>query len=67
MIVAFFDARIDASYFDLRSDRRFLGMFSINFDPAAEARELTVSRPKKLMHTKPDGGARRIEFVALCR
>src|SRR3954454_20143546 len=43
-------------------------MFAINFDPAAEARELAVSRTKKLMHTKPDRGVRRIEFVAfLCR
>ena len=65
MIVAFFDARIDAPHVDLRSDRGILRMFAIDFDPAAEARELAVSRAKELMHTKPDRRARRIELVAL--
>ena len=65
MIVAFFDARIDAPHVDLRSDRRILRMFAIDLDPAAEARELAESRAKELMHTKPDRGARRIELVAL--
>ena len=65
MIVAFFDARIDAPHVDLRSDRGILRMFPIDFDPAAEARELAESRAEELMHTKPDRGARRIELVAL--
>jgi hypothetical protein len=42
-------------------------MFPIDFDPAAEARELALSRAEELMHTKPDRGARRIELVALGR
>ena len=67
MIVAFFDARIDASYFDLRSDRRFLGMFSINFDPTAETRELALCRPKELAHTETNRRAGRIDLIALDR
>ena len=65
MIVAFLDARIDAPHVDLRSYRRIFRMFAIDFDPAAEARELAASRPKELMHTKPDRRARWIELVAL--
>ena len=42
-----------------------LRMFAIDFDPAAEARELAESRAEELMHTKPNRRARRIEFVAL--
>jgi len=67
MIVAFFDARIDAPHVDLRSNRGILWMFAVDFDPAAEARELALSRAEELMHTKPDRGARRIELVALLR
>ena len=67
MIIAFFDARIDAPYVDLRGDRGILWMFPIDFDPAAEARELAESRTKELMHTKPDRRARRIELVGLGR
>ena len=52
MIVAFFDARIDAPHVDLRSYRRILRMFPIDFDPAAEVRELAASRAEELMHTK---------------
>lgn len=67
MIVAFFDARIDALHIDLRSDRGILRMFAIDFDPAAEVRELAASRAEELMNTKPDAGARRIEFVVFLR
>ena len=56
VVVAFFDARIDAPHVDLRSDRRILGMFPIDFDPAVEVRELAASRAEKLMHSKADGG-----------
>ena len=67
MIVPFFYLRIDAPHIDLSSDRGILWMLPIDFDPAAEARELAVSGAKELMHTKPDRGARRIELVALLR
>ncbi len=65
MIVAFFDARIDAPYIDLRSGRGVLRMFAIDFDSAAKVRKLTVSRAEELMHIKPNAGARWIELVAL--
>ena len=65
MIVALFDSRVDAPHLDLRSYRRILRMFAINFDGAAEVGELAASRAKELMHTKSDRGARRIELVAL--
>src|SRR5262245_49987404 len=65
MIVALFDLRVDAAHVDLRSDRRPLRMFPIDLDPAVEARELSASRTKELMHTEPNGGAGRIEPIAL--
>ena len=65
MIVAFFDVRIDTPHFDLRSDRRILRMFAIDFNPAAEVRELAASRAEELMNTETDRRARRIELVAL--
>src|SRR6516164_10944741 len=65
MIVALFDLRIDAPHADLRSYRRLLRMFSLDFDPAVEARELAASRAKELMHTEPNGGAGWIEPIAL--
>ena len=67
MIVAFFDARIDAPHVDLRSDRGVLRMFAIDCDCAAEVRELPSSRAEELMHTEPDDRAGRIELVALPR
>ena len=54
MIVAFFDARIDAPHVDVRGYRGILRMFAIDLDLAAEARELAASRAEELMHTKPD-------------
>ena len=67
MIVALFDLRIDAPHVDLRSYRGILRMFPIDFDPAAEVRELAASRAKELMHTESDGRARRTELVGLSR
>ena len=67
MIVALFNLRIDAPHVDLRRDRGILRMFPIDFDPAAEARELAVSRAEELMHTETNRRTRRIELVALLR
>jgi len=68
MVVAFFDARIDAAHLDLRRDPRILRMFAIDFDLAAEIRELAVSRTEELMHTETNARARGLELIALlCR
>ena len=65
MIVAFFDLGVDASNVNLRSDRGTFRTFPVDFDPAAEARKFAAGRAKELMHTESDGGARRIELVAV--
>ena len=55
MIVTFFDARIDAAHVDLRRDRGILRMLPIDLDRAAELREFSVSRAKKLVDVKTNG------------
>ena len=67
MIVALFYAGIDAPHIHLCSDRGILRMFPINFDPAAEIRELAASRAKELMNTETNRRSRRVERVALLR
>ena len=65
VIIALFDLRIDATHLDLRSDGGILRMFAIDFDLAAEIRELAVSRSEELMHTKADRRTRRAKLVIL--
>jgi len=42
-------------------------MLAVDVDLAIEFRELAVCGPQKLMHTKTDGRARRIEPVRFVR
>src|ERR1700740_1451480 len=64
MVVAFFNLCIDAPPIDLRSDRGILRMFTINFDPPAETRELAVSCAEELMHTEANRRTRWLDLVA---
>jgi hypothetical protein len=63
MIVTLFNPRIDAADVDLRRDRRVLRMFPINFNLAAEVRELAAGRTEELVHAEADSGSGRIELV----
>ena len=65
MVVTLLDLRIDAPDIDLRSDRRILRVFAINFDPAAEGTEFAASRAEELMHAETNRRARWIELVSL--
>jgi len=55
VIVALFDARIDAAHINLRRDRGILRVLAIDFNPAAESREFAVGGAKELMHRETDG------------
>jgi len=67
VVVAFFDARIDTAHINLRRDRGVVRMFPIDFDLAAEVRELAVSRTQELVHAETDCRSGRIELVFLFR
>src|SRR5439155_20012394 len=54
MIVALFDARIDAAHVDLRRHRRILRMLAVDVDLAIKLRELSLSRAYELIHTETD-------------
>jgi hypothetical protein len=52
MIVALLNPRVDASHFDLCSNRGVFRMFAINFNPAAKTREPAASCSEELMHAE---------------
>lgn len=55
MVVAFFDARINAAHVYLSRNRGVLRMLAVDFDLTAEPCEFSMSRAQELMDTKANG------------